>query len=111
MQRAKQFVLGCAVTLAMGLPMATASTANSNLDGGVCGPRDKVIERLSVRYAERQHAIGMTSGGSLVELFVSANGSWTFVHTTTEGLTCLLAAGENWEALQPVAEKDQVQPS
>ena len=110
MHRFEKFALGCGLALAMALPTAVAVQAE-DLNSSVCGPRDKIIERLSARYAERQSAIGMTSGGSLVELFISPNGTWTFVHTTTDGLTCLLAAGQNWEALTPVAVEEEVQPS
>ena len=77
----------------------------------VCGPRETIIQRLSGRYSESQSAIGMTSGGSLVELFISPAGTWTFVHTQPDGVTCLLAAGENWEEVVPVVMKDDDQPS
>lgn len=77
----------------------------------VCGPRDTIIDRLSARYQEQQSAIGMTSGGSLVELFVSPTGTWTFVHTSANGVTCLLAAGEDWEHVLPQTGELDAQPS
>lgn len=77
----------------------------------VCGPRDKIIDRLSARYQERQSAIGMTSGGSLVELFTSPEGTWTFVHTNADGITCLLAAGEDWEPVMPDSIAEEAKPS
>jgi hypothetical protein len=80
---------------AVALSGGTAAFADE--ERKICGPREKIIERLAARYDERQSAIGMTGGGSLVELFVSPDGTWTFVHTTTEGVSCLLAAGEDWE--------------
>ena len=111
MPRFEKFFLGCSLALAMTLPAVSSVHANPGLESSVCGPRDKIIDRLAARYAERQSAIGMTSGGALVELFISPEGTWTFVHTTTDGLTCLLAAGQNWEALKPVAFEDEAQPS
>lgn len=91
---------GIAIALALGIWLGPQMAF---AQGGpqVCGPRDKIITRLSARYQERQSAIGMTSGGSLVELFVSQEGTWTFVHTNPEGVTCLLAAGEDWELVLP----------
>lgn len=65
----------------------------------ICGPRAVIIDRLAARFEEQQTAVGMTSGGSLVEFFLSPAGTWTFVHTNAEGLTCLLAAGEDWEPI------------
>lgn len=111
MQKLKSLAFGCGLSLAMSLSGLSIAQATPGLDSSVCGPRDKIIERLSARYAEQQSAIGMTSGGSLVELFISANGTWTFVHTTTEGLTCLLAAGQNWEELAPSFSETEAQPS
>lgn len=77
----------------------------------ICGPRDQIIQRLATRFDERQSAIGMTGGGSLVELYVSPDGTWTFVHTTTEGFSCLLAAGQDWEDLPPMALETPATPS
>ncbi|MEQ8442424.1 MAG: hypothetical protein RIM33_17700 [Alphaproteobacteria bacterium] len=64
----------------------------------ICGPRDRIVDRLAASYQEQQTFTGMTVGGSLVELFLSPEGSWTFLHTTADGLSCLLAAGNDWEA-------------
>lgn len=95
-------VIGFGIVVALAASI-TAAPQRAAAQGGpqVCGPRDAIITRLSARYQERQSAIGMTSGGSLVELFVSPEGTWTFVHTNTEGITCLLAAGEDWELVLP----------
>jgi len=72
----------------------------------ICGPRDRIVDRLLASYQEEQTFTGMTTGGSLVELFLSPEGSWTFLHTTPDGLSCLLAAGNDWEAaIQTMGEE------
>ena len=109
MMKAGAGLLGALI--AVGLTSGPSSPAVAESDKTVCGPRDKIIERLAVRFDERQSAIGMTGGGSLVELFVSPDGSWTFVHTTTEGVSCLLAAGENWEQLPETPAQPLATPS
>ncbi|WP_420420394.1 hypothetical protein [Pacificispira sp.] len=106
-------ILGTGLTAALTVGLLMGPQAASAQGGPqVCGPRDKIITRLSARYQERQSAIGMTSGGSLVELFVSAEGTWTFVHTNADGVTCLLAAGEDWELVLPTDPgQEPAQPS
>lgn len=86
-------ILSLLIAFGSSLPHA----AQAGDDPQICGPRDIIIQRLAARFEERQSAVGMTNGGSLVELFVSPNGTWTFVHTNGNGITCLLAAGEDWE--------------
>ncbi len=70
----------------------------------VCGDRGKLMTHLNKTYAERPVAIGLTSSGSVFELFASSSGSWTMLVTYPAGpTTCMVATGENWEALPIVA--------
>lgn len=66
---------------------------------GNCAPRDVVIERLAERYSETRQALGLSQGG-VVEVFASeTSGSWTITVTLPNGATCLLAAGQAYEAV------------
>jgi hypothetical protein len=117
MTRIAMGVFGALAVLAGGASVPAQATDPAATDlamGGesVCAPRDRIVSRLEAKFQERQSAIGMTNGGSLVELFVSPDGSWTFVHTRTNGLTCLLHAGEDWEEIeQPAVPKADAKPS
>lgn len=62
-----------------------------------CGPHDKIIEVLGTRYQENRQALGLSGHASVIELFVSAAGTWTVTSTNTQGLTCVIAAGEAWQ--------------
>ena len=62
-----------------------------------CGPRDDVIATLATRYDETRRASGLTPAGA-VEMWASANGSWTLTITTPDGITCLIASGEGYAA-------------
>ena len=40
--------------------------------------------------------------GAVLEVFASKKGSWTFLITMPNGLTCVVASGQSWETLAPV---------
>ncbi len=46
--------------------------------------------------------MGLTDKGAVLEVFASQNGSWTFLITMPNGLTCVVASGQSWETLAAV---------
>lgn len=66
-----------------------------------CLARERLAAYLAEQYAETPRAMGLVSDAGVMEVFVSSAGSWTIVVTSAEGLACVLAAGDNWEALRP----------
>ncbi len=64
-----------------------------------CGQRTDVVSKLQKGYSEAPVSIGLASNGSVIEVFVSEVGTFTIVMTRPNGLSCLMAAGENWESL------------
>ena len=69
-----------------------------------CGERAIMVEKLASNYAERPVAMGLTSKGAVLEVFTSEIGTWTFLITMPDGLTCMVASGQNWEDLTPPDE-------
>jgi len=66
----------------------------------VCGPRADFLRHLQDKYGERPVGIGLTGGGGVLELLVEPGGkSWTIFVTTPGGVSCVVAAGQAWEAL------------
>ncbi len=65
----------------------------------VCGSHGTVAENLNKGYAEAPVSMGVTTSGSVIEVFASENGTWTLVITQPNGLSCLIAAGLDWESL------------
>jgi len=44
--------------------------------------------------------MGLANNGGVVQILSSLSGtSWTIILTMPNGVTCMIAAGENWEAL------------
>lgn len=73
-----------------------------------CAPRAVVIERLADGYRESRHAIGLGGEGAVVELFASREtGTWTITVTNVQGLTCLVASGQAFEALAEALPKGE----
>ena len=65
-----------------------------------CAPHAVVAETLAGQYGESRHAAGLVANGQLMELYASTDsGSWTITLTAPSGMTCLLASGQNFEAL------------
>lgn len=74
----------------------------------LCGTRDEIVSRLASGYEETVSALGMSGSGGVVELFTSRKGSWTLLMTQPSGVSCLIAAGDNWETLpdpKPASQK------
>ncbi len=65
-----------------------------------CAPRDKVVERLATKYGESRQSMGLGNNNSMMEVFASLeSGSWTITVTMANGVTCLVASGQSFEAL------------
>lgn len=116
-----------AICVAMSV-VATPTTADSNPDQRLhgqllapineparaqprnCAPRAMVLDRLAQSYGESRQSAGLGGDNLLEELFASQeSGSWTIIATSPNGLTCLVASGQSFQALQttlPIGEND-----
>jgi hypothetical protein len=66
-----------------------------------CDQRNRVIGHLAQKYKEAPVAIGVTASGGLVEVLTTGDGgTWTIILSNPNGISCLVAAGEGWRALQ-----------
>lgn len=69
-----------------------------------CAPRPAVLKHLAENYGEARQSIGVT-GENVMETFANTEtGSWTIAVTLPNGLTCLVVAGEGFEALDEALE-------
>ena len=78
--------------------LATASSAPAQ---NQCAARNDMIQQLDVQFSERPAAIGQVDEQSVVEIFVSEQGTWTILVTGTDGGSCVLASGEGWDSSGP----------
>jgi len=66
---------------------------------GVCAERGLLAERLGLNYAEKPISMGLSSDGSMIEIFASSEGTFTIVATKPSGVACILVTGQSWEGL------------
>lgn len=64
---------------------------------GPCGPRDKILEIIGTRFKEARQSLGIVSQSTVIELFVSKEGSFTITSTDTKGMTCVIMGGQDWQ--------------
>lgn len=74
----------------------TALSANAQ-QGPQCAPHDLIVKGLLDQYHEVRQSIGLVSDKGMVESFVSPSGTWTWVLTNQDRMSCILLAGDNWE--------------
>ncbi len=92
-----------AILLKMTIGLGIMVLAAQQVSAQNCAPRADVIKRLAQTYGETRRGIGIARQGAVMEVFASdAKGSWTIVVTLPEGVTCLIASGQSYEALTEV---------
>ena len=73
----------------------------------VCMQHKTLTGYLSEKFKEEPKAVGLVEQQHLMEVFVSAKGTWTIVMTSTEGISCIIAAGDTWEEVKLAFVKDE----
>jgi hypothetical protein len=62
-----------------------------------CAPHDDLIKGLADQFHEGVVSQATAGNGQImVELTVSAAGSWTLIGTSLQGMSCIRASGDNW---------------
>lgn len=85
------------------LPIAAQANLGSM---NVCGERERLVGELEQHFNEEITAVGLVDQNAMVEIFASEGGSWTIIATGTDGLSCILSAGEGWESTAKVRGAD-----
>ena len=86
------------VMLTIGIFTVSAALAQPS----TCLPRDAWLNTLTESYHEVVAAQGSFSQGRvMVELFVNTRtGTWTLLGSTADGISCAIAAGQNWHTIE-----------
>lgn len=79
-------------TAAPSVPGPSASSLN------LCGERDQMVRDLDREFREQPLASGLVDKDAVMEIFVSPGGTWTILATGTDGLSCVMAVGEGFDA-------------
>lgn len=63
----------------------------------VCTTRADLLKMLAEKYKEQPAGTGTVGTSSIVELFVSEAGTFTLLNTLPGGISCIFAAGKDWQ--------------
>ena len=87
----------CAAAMAGGLATPVNAQGTPSM---ICGQRAQIVGQLRARFGEEVRAVGLAGQTRIVEVFASAEtGSWTITVTSVDGVTCLIASGQHYEAI------------
>ncbi len=70
----------------------------------VCGDHSEILAKLEKFHSEKPRAIAVSTDGKLLEVVVSATGSWSILLTRPNRRTCVVATGDSRESLPEVAK-------
>lgn len=83
----------------------TRTTAPATTSQRTCLPHEGASAKLRQQYGEKLLGRGVSSDGTLLEIFLSSKGSFTVIKTAPTGLSCVVDYGEGWQTLHQL---DQV---
>ena len=63
----------------------------------ICGGHSDLVAGLAQAFQQKQIGYGVVGQAAIVEIYVSASGTWTLLITDVNGQSCILAIGEGWE--------------
>ena len=80
--------------------MGSASMAGSPIAEVFCDDRDSLLLKLERSYGAERMGRGMRGPEAVIEVWaVQSTGEWTLVQSYPDGRSCIVAMGENWEAM------------
>lgn len=66
----------------------------------VCTTRADLVKMLGDKYQELPVGNGLVNDKAVIEVYVSNRGSFTILSSYTNGVSCIVAAGNNWEVME-----------
>ncbi len=66
-----------------------------------CAKHETLAQILDTKFGEQQQGVGLAGKEAMIEIYVSAKGTFTLVSTDTKGVSCIVGAGDSWEKLEP----------
>ena len=78
---------------------AVPAHATSPIAEVICAPRDEMVQRLTVQYRSSLAGMGVRNVDAVMEVWAAPDGEWTLVQTYTDGRSCIVAMGSNWDMI------------
>jgi hypothetical protein len=93
------------IRMLAGAAIVAVSASDAQAQYSQCAEHGEIVTHLSEKYQESQFASGTIGQIAVIEVFVGKTGSWTVVITGLDGVSCIVAAGENWESSVILSDK------
>ena len=78
----------------------STAMAGSQIAEVFCDDRDSLLLKLERSYGAERMGRGMRGPEAIIEVWaVRSTGEWTLVQSYPDGKSCIVAMGENWEAM------------
>lgn len=101
-KKSTALILGCVLALTSTNVLAQSASQQ-------CAERKEVVRFLGEKFHENPVSFGVTENGMLLEVFTTAYGSgeatWTIIMSMPNGISCLVASGNNWSLDHPEKNK------
>lgn len=109
--------IGCAIAASALLNVAVAyagppvqqsqrlgQTPGATAQPRSCMTHDGAGDKLRTEFGERILGHGVSSDGTLVEIYLAPSGSFTVIKTTPAGLSCVVDFGDGWQTLHQLEQ-------
>ncbi|MFV2092140.1 MAG: hypothetical protein ACC634_03560 [Hyphomicrobiales bacterium] len=77
-------------------------TATGGAEAAICGEYTKIKDMLAERYQEVPKSVGMIADKGVIQVFLSQEGTWSILLTSTDGRACIVAAGHSWQDVKQI---------
>lgn len=81
----------------LALTAAALALASPAAAQNACGPHDIIMDLAKKTYDEVPVSMGRIGEQRMAELTLSPTGSWSLIVTTVQGVSCVVASGQDWQ--------------
>lgn len=82
--------------------LAATSEAPAQQPGSACRPRDEMMAYLSHDFGEAPRVQALDASGAIMEITVAADGGYSVILTTPDGMSCMIRSGTYFgKAVEP----------
>jgi hypothetical protein len=84
--------------IASATDLGQTSQSTEIMEAAMCGERSQLVADLQQQFSEAPMAVGQVDDQAVVEILVSDAGTWTILATGTDGVSCVVSAGEGFQS-------------
>ena len=89
------------LTLALAISAAFPTLGNARIGDVICDSRAQMRTKLTDHWGAEQQGAGLRDPETVLEVWViEKTRDWIIVQSYTNGTSCIVAMGENWEGGQ-----------